>query len=103
MEELFLFPDYTFHSSDNKIHRPDFVMVLRDKIILLELVQPNNIDTTERIYDIKRVHGDKNIIFVRYSEIYLLLTTREQRDKKLSDLLPIIIDMILTGNVTIYI
>ena len=101
--ELFVFPNYTFHSPDNKRHRPDFVMILRDKIIILELVLPNHIDTTNRIYDIKRVHGDKPIIFIRYSSVFLLLTTKEQRDKKLSKMLRYCIDMIPEDNIIMYV
>ena len=103
--ELFVFPNYTFHSPDNKKHRPDFVMILHDKIILLEMVGlPNHIDTTERIYDLKKVHGDKPIIFIRYTIVYILLTTKSQRDKKLREVLVRCIDMvIISGNVIIYV
>ena len=98
--ELTVFPNYTFYSADNETHRPDFVLVLSDKIILLEMV--GHIDTINRIYDIKRVHGDKPVVFIRYSSVFLLLTPKPQRNKKLSRLLSTCIDMIHRDNIVLY-
>ena len=98
--ELIVFPNYTFYSADNETHRPDFVLVLSDKIILLEMV--GHIDTINRIYDIKRVHGDKPVVFIRYSSVFLLLTPKPQRNKKLSRLLSTCIDMIHRDNIVLY-
>ena len=99
--ELTVFPNYTFYSPDNETHRPDFVLVLSDKIIIVEMVSPC-IDTRNRIYDIKRVHGDKPVVFIRYSSVFLLLTTKPQRNKKLSRLLSTCIDMIHRDNIVLY-
>ena len=98
--ELIVFPNYTFYSADNETHRPDFVLVLSDKIILLEMV--GHIDTINRIYDIKRIHGDKPVVFIRYSSVFVLLTTKLQRDKKLREILVHCIDMVPSDNVVVY-
>ena len=60
------------------------------------------IDTRNRIYDIKRVHGDKPVVFIRYSSVFVLLTTKLQRDKKLREILVHCIDMVPSDNVVVY-